>query len=1271
MSKQGRVVDWLATLLARFPKLQKRTLAVCRVPKQAPRRIHRSARLIIGAASISAAALSSAQPARATEYQWNNTTGAWSDVARWLSGLPVSDPTTSLSFAGGANASYTATNDFASTPFVLNRLAHFSESTLAPTLAGNAIRFEGINPLIDIQAAGRLFVNLPIAFPGQTLVAGSGSGTIVLNGALSGSGGIFKSGPSVLLIGVASAGVPSANTFHGGITLGGGTLAFFNDADTGKNALRSNRIQFTDDSSLLTGASEIRFGEVNGTGGTIHPIAVAPAALDGQNITISALGDATFGGAVSTAPGIGSTVDGQFTVRGIATQTLTGSLAINNDVIVGHGAGLTLAGAASLGAATNGSVVLQGGVFTLDNRVVNNNNRLRDGDSSSTGLETISGGAFRLIGNAAGSSETLGRLQLGSATKARSGNLNVDVVHTAGNAAATVLSFAGYQRHSGDSPRNTVDFSAHDENGATLPLGLVGANPRIIIGGTVNLRNGLISRSNSTANDNIGWATVNGRDFATHTIAGIAPVITAPFPAATSPTTNALLTGDGEINGDTAYNLNSLKIAPTGPGQSLKVNGAGVLATNGLLLAGEHDYSIVNGPLGTGGLGGPGGSRYIHVEQAVLTMGIALASDNSVAKAGQGLLALTNPNNNLLQKSLTINAGTVRATPGTSLVGGKVEFRGGVLEITGVNTYSPTVGGANGNINWRGDISANPPDPLQPGVSDVDKGSGGFAAFGNSVTIDLNGNGPTDFNWEQPYFVDSNTALVFGSTRANARVTLVDNINLTGTGTNYSVREMRVVDNPGSTTDFARISGVISGSLQRDLAKVGDGILELTGANTFQGGVIVGEGSLMFNNSSGLGANNDNYVLLGARGGNRNAGLLASHTTGSITLSRPIHIQSGGTGVAFLGNSIAPDAATVGNVDYTGNVDIGISGMNIGKDVILVAAPNSQVTLSGRISATPGYTGPVSLVKAGQGVVTISGPQSYTPGASILAVAGVLNLATDAGARGKPDLTSAGANAVLNLMSTQHAFTLNANGGGGIVITGSGNAIPPYLPGNHYVSTQGIFINSASGSYLDIADQALILDYTGGASPTAAIHQLVASGANFSGTPWTGAGIRSSAARDDAGGLTAIGIIDNGVIGYDSIKGSQFGNGLAGGDPIPAQSLLLKWTYVGDTDLNGVVDGDDLVSLLVGYANHGSTWDTGDFDYNGVVDGDDLVSLLVSYSNQGGKLGAGAVGPASAAVVPEPASWTLLAIATAGLWSLARRKIANARLVSSSPSSRG
>jgi autotransporter-associated beta strand protein len=84
-------------------------------------------------------------------------------------------------------------------------------------------------------------------------------------------------------------------------------------------------------------------------------------------------------------------------------------------------------------------------------------------------------------------------------------------------------------------------------------------------------------------------------------------------------------------------------------------------------------------------------------------------------------------------------------------------------------------------------------------------------------------------------------------------VTWTDNLSLSAADlnvVNYNAREIRVLNNPGTAGDSARISGTISGRQTNDLLKTGPGDLELTASNTYLGATIVQEGRLFVNGNS-------------------------------------------------------------------------------------------------------------------------------------------------------------------------------------------------------------------------------------------------------------------------------------------------------------------------------------------------------------------------------------------------------------------------------------
>lgn len=814
------------------------------------------------------------------QYTWvPGTAGAWSTAANWTGGVaPVgNNPDDALIFGGTpAAAGITITDDISGTFLLKSLRFQTTEGSGLMTLgsvAGNSLRFGGPDAQILQNGGGNVTLKIPISSTSNLEFGGDGvsnlgltTSVVTLDGAISGAFDITKNGANTFRFGSLTNTASSGNTWIGTLTINAGAIRFNNNAPVAPTALRSNPVVLTSGASLSTQVTEdssLRFGTLSGSGGTVSGTTGASNSVD---IVITALQDGSFGGTISNT---GGTNDGKLIVRGTGSQTFTGTTQFAKDVIVGRGATLTLAGAATLGSqTTNGSVILNGGTFRLDNSQVNNPNRLRDGAVDSTGLDTVGGGTFSLIGNTAGTTEQIARLQLGTSTKPRSGALTINVTQPANATGATVLNIQSYSRDSTQQSYATVNFTSNST------LGVAGVSPRIVFNGTtptLQTGSGLLNGTNIGAND-VGWATVNGSSFATHVSSlGIAPVSTVEFEASSGATQNVRLGGSAEISTTTNFQRSSLKLEPSAAGQQLSISSSGNLSTGALLLAGDNDFSITNTGTGTGGWTSTSSTRYAYIQSATLSLNVRLMGNGALVKSGAGTLALTNDANVALQVPVAINEGILRATPGKSLPAGEVRFRGGVLELKGdgVNptTFTRQLGNGANKVTWSG------VDTTGVGIGD-DRGSGGFAAIGSDATVTITGTtGGSTLAWEDTGFVSSGYALTFGSRSADRMVTWTSNINLsdvTGVGViqNYNAREFRVIDNSAVTTDRARISGTISGSVRNDLLKTGDGVLELSGNNSFGGATIVQEGTLLVNGTSTSSFLTDvrNGATLGGRG---------------------------------------------------------------------------------------------------------------------------------------------------------------------------------------------------------------------------------------------------------------------------------------------------------------------------------------------------------------------------------------------------------------------
>jgi hypothetical protein len=150
----------------------------------------------------------------------------------------------------------------------------------------------------------------------------------------------------------------------------------------------------------------------------------------------------------------------------------------------------------------------------------------------------------------------------------------------------------------------------------------------------------------------------------------------------------------------------------------------------------------------------------------------------------------------------------------------------------------------------------------------------------------------------------------------------------------------------------------------------------------------------------------------------------------------------------------------------------------------------------------------------------------------------------------------------------------------------------------------------------------------------------------FSNGTWQGLGITSSAAAANPSADTGLAIVDNALLGYTDFSGQ----------PVTADSILLKYTYYGDIDQNGQVDADDLTVFASNFGRtSGATQIDGDIDFNGAVNADDLTVFANNFNKGVGN----PLSIVAMSAVPEPTSAMLAVLAvTASLVAFAfRRKI--------------
>jgi fibronectin-binding autotransporter adhesin len=449
-------------------------------------------------------------------------------------------------------------------------------------------------------------------------------------------------------------------------------------------------------------------------------------------------------------------------------------------------------------------------------------------------------------------------------------------------------------------------------------------------------------------------------------------------------------------------------------------------------------------------------------------------------------------------------------------------------------------------------------------------------------------------------------ASVFGGNRSFTLGGGYDTIEIGSitTATNTSTSSL-TLGASGNTGTLLLGNGVATAAL----VKTGLGTLILSNNSTYNGGTNVAEGTLTVLASNALGVS--------TVPGDSGSGPLAIVPT---SLFATVNFQTS-SAVSSLTNYI--------NGNASGGVAAIVLGAPTGGGVTLtIGSDGTNTVFSGNISDLTANNSAGSIIKIGTGSLTLSGINNYSGGTT--------------------------ANGGKLIFGSSTAYPANSNL---TIATGATAAAG---------ATGGIFalqINTLNNSgLLDLTKNAAIIH--SGTSISMASTEVQS---GFNGGAWNGTtGITSSSAAADATHLTAVGVIindttANGIAGnlsgqalYTSIDGATTQDG----------DILLKTTYYGDANLNGVVDGSDYSLIDNGFINNLTGWYNGDFNYDGVVNGSDYTLIDNAFNSQGASLASAIASPnaiataqiAGSAAVPEPASIAIVALGSLSLLGTRRRR---------------
>ena len=790
----------------------------------------------------------------------------------------------------------------------------------------------------------------------------SGSGNVVANGVISGTGGLTKNGAGTLTLSV-------ANSYSGTTTINSGTVAVVsNSLGSGALTINAGTLEIT---STFSSSRSITLGDAASTF-QVDPLQTLTltSALGGSGslnktgtgtLVLSAAN--TYGGATLitagkltlTASGVipdnsAVTVSGTFDMGGAGTTPITETIgSLSGSGVVDYSVtGNNHDGALTVGnnnASTTFSGVLQEGANPLSLTKVGTGTLTLSGANTLTGTVTVNAGVLRLDNTSALGSGNLningGVLGLGA------GNFTRAVGTGAGQVQLNIGGFAAYNV---DRTVNLGGVSG-TMTWASTPGFLAAGQPFIL--GAADADRTLTFQNPINFNGAIRTIQVNdGAAAFDATLSGVLSGTGGGFIKTGAGT--LFLTGANTFSGNVTINAGTIAIISG-------TLGSGTLAIN----AGTLEVTTTFSTTRSISLGDATSTFEIDPAQTY-TLTNPISGTGTLNKTGSGTLSLAGVNT--YSGGTVINAGTVVANSSASLgaSGAVTTINAGTLEIAG--SYSSARNFVLGNS-----ASTIMVDPSQTfTVGNVISGSGNLNKSGTG-TLALTG---ADTYSGSTYVTAGTLSLGAGAALAstvlnvssgatftgNASASLPNTLAVAANGNvtfNAAARTIASLDGASTgvvtlnSTNLSVSSGSYAGVLQNgastgSLTKTSAGTLTLTGANTYTGGTMIGQGNLVaaassdgaLGSTSSVTVNSGGTLLLGASDqinntagvtlaggtfakGNFSEGATNAAGVGALTLTATgSHIDFGTGTVGVLSfASFSPGANTLTVDNWTGTAN--------------------------------------------------------------------------------------------------------------------------------------------------------------------------------------------------------------------------------------------------------------------------------------------------------------------------------------------------------------
>jgi autotransporter-associated beta strand protein len=1114
-------------------------------------------------------------------------------------------------------------------------------------------------------SAGAVTNNSVLAFnPGA-------SGTFTIANAISGSGLVTHIGPGVTTL-------TGINSFTGGTNISSGTL----QADNASNALGTGPV------AVLSG-------------GTLGGIGTIQAAVTVNSGGILAPGDLN----VNHALGIGV---GTLTVSSL--NLLAGS-ALSYDL---SATGNDLTNITTPG----GLSVTSAGIYLYQ---------------PGTTSPLTTNGVYNLFNESGGASSVTGLLSVLNAqpsltyTFGTSGNF---VTLTIGGGSSATA----WNNSAGSTWNNAANWTAGIPN-AQYAVATLGSSPGITSPATITLNGnqtvGSLTFNNSTGNASVpptSYTIAQGTSGSLIIDNGSAPASITDLSGTQLISAPVILNSNTGLVVTNAADTVTLSNSISGAG-GITASGAGTLVLSGnnsfagnllvssgtTILTGSNSAAIGSTTISTGaslqvgngastgtlpaGTVANAGTLTFNLSTGTTTVANNISGAGNLVQSGTGTTSLSGTNT--YSGSTTINAGTLQLASTSALGTGALTINaGGALDINGFNTSIGSLSGG-GLIN---NLAAGGTPLLTVGSAASTTFSGSINNSTGTVSLLKVGAGTFTLSGSSSYTGSTNISagvlkIATGGV-LNATGTLYDDLAdglVLGNGVTVAnpivfsggSNEFVNVSDSGASATLAGNVSVLSTASQLRLGISGTGASVTVTGNESAGASIgiLNRGNLIFSGSGSF--NVAGGGLLVARAGATNLTLVNSAAvTSSTTISVGQAQSTAGTFVAQIQDNatfaaagtfdleainVSGDSATynlsggtlaagsfiktyadtshAATLNFNGGTLAALNNssaflpafggltLSVQTNGALVNDNGFAITIAAPFTsaATPdgGFT------KLGLGNISLSGTNTYNGGTNVSA--GTLTFASPGAF---PAFTK------LNIAANATAVAANFNS------TSPKNTL----------FTSSLTLAGASGAWtskLDLSNNDLIVQNGNLSQLTNQVKQ------GYAGGSWQGSnGITSSAAATDSTRLHAIGVIPN-----QNSAGGVLYTAFDNATQSATTDVLLKYTYYGDTNLDGIVDGTDYSRIDTAFLTESTThaslsgWYNGDFNYDGVVDGSDYTLIDNAYNSQGTPIAAEIATPTaelspspstststspSTSAVPEPTLTAVLALSLLG--TLGRRK---------------